>query len=98
MVRQPQDFLNHLTAARAHAELFGEDHPEYNDAILRFLQELTRVTNDLKNALGYRKFCAACHVPMEPKLDRNGKRQGDILWLEGWSCPTCGGEQVDCQK
>ncbi|SLM48092.1 protein of unknown function [Nitrospira japonica] len=98
MDRHPQDFLNPLTSAQAHAELFREHHPEYADAMLKFLLELARITNDLKNALGYKKFCAVCRIPMESKLDMNGKRQGNLLWLEGWSCPTCGGEQVSCQK
>jgi len=47
------DFFNPLTLAKAHAQLYAEEYPEHAHAIERFLQELDRITGELKSALGY---------------------------------------------
>lgn len=53
MTRHPMDFFNPLTLAKAHAQLYAEEYPEHAHAIECFLQELDRITGELKSALGY---------------------------------------------
>lgn len=45
------DIFNGLTASRAFAELYGEQHPEHAEAIQKFLRQLGQAKEDLAGAI-----------------------------------------------
>jgi ABC-type Zn uptake system ZnuABC Zn-binding protein ZnuA len=45
------DVLNAVTLVNGQAQAFGEDHPEHAEDIEKFVQELNRITIELRSAL-----------------------------------------------
>jgi len=47
------------------------------------------MTEKRQNENSSTPLCPTCKIPMESRMDK-GKKGGDPLSLETWSCPKCG--------
>jgi hypothetical protein len=45
------DVINAVMLVKGHAQVFGKDHPEHTENVQSFLQELDRITIELKSAV-----------------------------------------------